>query len=88
MLDVLADGKLNTYEYSIMDDIVFGHDDSNSDTEEEVIYEESQKPEPVSKTTSYHYACNGPGICNPIFYHNFKSRILLQEYDIETDSGK
>ncbi|MFR4782216.1 MAG: hypothetical protein ACLUAR_04610 [Pilosibacter sp.] len=28
------------------------------------------------------------GICNPIFYHNFKSRILLQEYDIETDSGK
>ena len=88
MLDVLADGKLNTYEYSIMDDIVFGHDDSNSDTEEEVIYEESQKPEPVSKTTSYHYACNGSGICNPIFYHNFKSRILLQEYDIETDSGK
>jgi len=54
----------------------------------EAIYEESQKPEPVSKTTSYHYACNGPGICNPIFYHNFKSRILLQEYDIETDSGK
>ena len=47
-------------------------------TKEEVIYEESQKPEPVSKTTSYHYACNGPGICNPIFYHNFKSRILLQ----------
>ena len=86
--DFDGDGKLNTYEYSIMDDIVFGHDDSNSDTEEEVIYEESQKPEPVSKTTSYHYACNGPGICNPIFYHNFKSRILLQEYDIETDSGK
>ena len=30
-----GDGKLNTYEYSIMDDIVFGHDDSNSDTEED-----------------------------------------------------
>ena len=86
--DFDGDGKLNTYEYSIMDDIVFGHDDSNSDTEEEVIYEESQKLESVSKTTSYHYACNGSGICNPIFYHNFKSRILLQEYDIETDSGK
>ena len=86
--DFDGDGKLNTYEYSIMDDIVFGHDDSNSDTEEEVIYEESQKPESVSKTTAYHYVCNGSGICNPIFYYYFKSRILLQEYDIETDSGK
>ena len=54
----------------------------------EVIYEESQKPESVSKTTAYHYVCNGSGICNPIFYYYFKSRILLQEYDIETDSGK
>ena len=34
------DGKLNTYEYSIMDDIVFGHDDSNSDEEEEEEEEE------------------------------------------------
>ena len=33
--DFDGDGKLNTYEYSIMDDIVFGHDDSNSDTEED-----------------------------------------------------
>ncbi len=33
--DFDGDGKLNTYEYSIMDDIVFGHDDSNSDEEEE-----------------------------------------------------
>ena len=33
--DFDGDGKLNTYEYSIMDDIVFGHDDSNYDTEED-----------------------------------------------------
>lgn len=33
--DFDGDGELNTYEYSIMDDIVFGHDDSNYDTEED-----------------------------------------------------
>ena len=35
VFDFDGDGKLNTYVYSMMDDIVFGHDDSNSDTEED-----------------------------------------------------
>ena len=36
--DFDGDGKLNTYEYSIMDDIVFGHDDSISVTVVDVVF--------------------------------------------------
>ena len=33
--DFDGDGELDGYESAVMDDIVFGHDDSNSDTEED-----------------------------------------------------
>lgn len=34
--DFDGDGELNTYEYSVMDDLVFGHDEVSSTDEDEL----------------------------------------------------
>ena len=34
--DFDGDGKLNAYEYSVMDDVVFGHEDTETSEEDEL----------------------------------------------------
>ena len=34
--DFDGDGKLNAYEYSVMDDVVFGHEDTHTSEEDEL----------------------------------------------------
>lgn len=34
--DFDGDGKLNAYEYSVMDDVVFGHEDRHTSEEDEL----------------------------------------------------
>lgn len=34
--DFDGDGKLSTYEYSVMDDVVFGHEDTHTSEEDEL----------------------------------------------------
>ena len=34
--DFDGDGKLNAYEYSVMDDVVFGHEDMETSEEDEL----------------------------------------------------